>query len=123
MNKMGKKSSFEVRVLDRINELMAELNMTPTELCKKSDIPKQTMSSWFSRQRVPSIPALKKICDVFGISMAKFFTLSDMRADKTEISLLEKEIQDELPEVAREDYICFLKTVSSQLKRTARRKK
>ena len=123
MNKMGKKSSFEGRVLNRINELMAELNMTPTELCEKSGIPKQTMSSWFSRQSVPSIPVLKKICDVFGISMAKFFTPSDEGADKAEISHLEREIQDELPEVAREDYICFLKTVDSQLKRTTRRKK
>ena len=119
---MREMPSFENRLLDRINELMAECDMTPTELSERTGIPKSTMSSWFSRKGFPSVAAIYKICDAFQISVAKFFTPSDREADKAEKEKLEKEIWNELPEIAREDYICLLRAVDAQLKRTISKK-
>ena len=67
-----------------------ERNWTEYQLAEKSELPQSTISSWYRKNQIPTIPSLEKICNAFGITLAQFFT-----DDNTEIVSLTKQ-QSEL---------------------------
>ena len=52
---------------------------------------KSTISSWYRKKLLPSIPSLEKICNAFGITLSQFFAESEMpyTLTKTQAQLLE----------------------------------
>lgn len=77
-------------ILEKIRKLRIERNWTEYQLAEKSELPQSTISSWYRKNQIPSIPSLEKICKAFGITLAQFFT-----EDYTEIVPLTKQ-QSEL---------------------------
>lgn len=62
-----------IDVLDRITKLRKERHWTEYQLSEKSGLTQSTISSWYRKDMLPSIPSLLKICDAFGISLSQFF--------------------------------------------------
>ena len=60
-------------VLERILELRNERGWTEYKLSEESGIAQTTISSWYRKDVLPTIPSLKKICDAYNISLAQFF--------------------------------------------------
>ena len=62
----------------RLRQLMAERNWTAYRLAKESGLSESTLANIFKRNTVPSITTLEAVCSAFGISLAQFFTESEM---------------------------------------------
>lgn len=60
-------------VLDRIVELRQKRGWSEYRLAEESDITQSTISSWYRKNMIPSIPSLSKICDAFDITLSQFF--------------------------------------------------
>lgn len=62
------------------------------QLAERSGLPQSTISSWYRKNMVPSIPSLKKICDAFGITLSQLFAEEDAPVSLTasQKQLLEK---------------------------------
>ena len=64
-------------VLEKIRKYRIERNWTEYQLAEKSELPQSTISSWYRKNQIPTIPSMGKICNAFGITLAQFFTDDD----------------------------------------------
>ena len=78
-------------ILKRIVDLRKERNWTEYQLATKSGLTQSTISSWYRKDLVPSIPSLEKICSAFGITLSQFFSENEEPyvLTKTQRNLLE----------------------------------
>lgn len=60
-------------ILRKIVELRLEKGWTEYELAERSELPQSTISSWYRKNLIPSIPSLEHICDAFGITLSQLF--------------------------------------------------
>lgn len=81
-----------VNVLDRITYYRTQKSWTEYQLAQASDLTQSTISSWYRKNLIPSIPSLEKICNAFGITLSQFFaedgpfTLTDTQNQLIEAS-------------------------------------
>lgn len=54
-----------INVLKRITELREAHHWTEYQLAEHSGLTQSTISSWYRKQMLPTIPSLVKICDAF----------------------------------------------------------
>ncbi len=80
-------------ILEKIRKYRIERNWTEYQLAEKSELPQSTISSWYRKNQIPTIPSMEKICKAFGITLAQFFT-----DDNSEITQLTKAQSDLLHE-------------------------
>ena len=59
-------------ILNRITKLRQERKWSEYELAKNSGLTQSTISTWYRKDQVPTIPTLKKVCDAFGITWSQF---------------------------------------------------
>ena len=80
-----------VPVLDRITSYRNQKGWTEYQLATKSGVTQSTISSWYRKDLVPSIPSLEKICSAFGITLSQFFSENEEPyvLTKTQRNLLE----------------------------------
>lgn len=62
-----------MNILDKITILRKERHWSEYQLAEKSGLTQSTISSWYRKNMLPSIPSLAKICDAFEISLSQFF--------------------------------------------------
>lgn len=62
-----------IDVLARITEYREARGWTEYQLAEKSGLPQSTISSWFRKGMMPTIPSLEKICNAFGITISQLF--------------------------------------------------
>ncbi len=67
-------------VLDKILKLRLERNWTEYQLAEKSGLPQSTISSWYRKKQIPTIPSLEKICDAFNTTLSQFFREENLEA-------------------------------------------
>lgn len=60
-------------VLERITYFRTLKGWTEYQLAEKSGLTQSTISSWYRKNMVPSIPSLEKICAAFDITLSQFF--------------------------------------------------
>ena len=60
-------------ILETITEYRERKGWTEYQLSERSGLPQSTISSWYRRKIVPSVPSLEKICFAFGITMSQLF--------------------------------------------------
>lgn len=53
------------------------------QLAEHSGLPQSTISSWYRKNLIPTLPSLRKICDAFGITLAQFFAEDDVAVSLT----------------------------------------
>lgn len=76
-------------VLEKITSLRRARNWSEYQLAERSGLTQSTISSWYRKNMMPSIPSLERICDAFGISLSQFFLDENSQA----IYLSERQIK------------------------------
>lgn len=64
-------------VLDKITKLRLERGWSEYQLSEESGLTQSTISSWYRKNMIPTIPSLCRICDAFGITLSQFFLEDD----------------------------------------------
>lgn len=57
---------------------------TEYQLAERSGLPQSTISSWYRKNMVPTVPSLEKICQAFGITLSQLFAEGDAPVALTE---------------------------------------
>ena len=78
-----------VDVLKKITELRTERHWTEYQLAEASGLTQSTISSWYRKGMMPTLPSLVKICEAFNISVSQFF----LEDNKQAILLSDKQIK------------------------------
>ena len=60
-------------ILATITEYREDRGWTEYQLAEHSGLPQSTISSWYRKNIVPTIPSLEKICTAFGITLSQLF--------------------------------------------------
>ena len=50
---------------------------TEYQLAERSGLPQSTISSWYRKGMIPTIPSLEKLCAAFGITLSQLFAEGD----------------------------------------------
>ena len=66
-----------IDVLQTSTEYREARGWTEYQLAEKSGLPQSTISSWYRKGMVPTIPSLEKICTAFGITLSQLFAGDD----------------------------------------------
>ena len=64
-------------ILATITEYREERGWSEYQLAEHSGLPQSTISSWYRKNMVPTIPSLEKICNAFGITLSQLFAEGD----------------------------------------------
>ena len=64
-------------ILAAITELRTNRGWTEYQLAEHSGLPQSTISSWYRKNMIPTIPSLEKICKAFGITLSQLFAEGD----------------------------------------------
>ena len=94
-------------ILASITRLRSDRGWTEYQLAERSGLPQSTISSWYRKNMIPTVPSLEKICDAFGITLSQMFAEGDAPVSLTpsQKKLLENwsrltpEVQDALLEL------------------------
>ena len=62
---------------ERLRQLLDERGWTEYQLAEHSGLPQSTISSWYRKNMVPTVPSLEKICTAFGITLSQLFAEGD----------------------------------------------
>ena len=73
-------------ILDTIIKYREERGWTEYQLAERSGLPQSTISSWYRKNMIPTVPSLEKICAAFSITLSQLFA-----EDEDVISLTESQ--------------------------------
>ena len=71
-------------ILGMIRKNREARGWTEYQLAEHSGLPQSTISSWYRKNMVPTIPSLEKICVAFGITLSQLFAEGDTTVSLTE---------------------------------------
>ena len=71
-------------ILKAITTYREERGWTEYQLAEHSGLPQSTISSWYRKNMMPTIPSLEKICVAFGITLSQLFAEGDSVVSLTE---------------------------------------
>ena len=64
-------------ILATITQYRQARGWTEYQLAEKSGLPQSTISSWYRKNMIPTVPSLEKICTAFGITLSQLFAEGD----------------------------------------------
>lgn len=64
-------------ILEKITRLRLEKGWSEYELAERAELSQSTISSWYRKNLIPSIPSLEHICNAFGMTLSQFFVEDD----------------------------------------------
>ena len=64
-------------ILATITKYREERGWTEYQLAEHSGLPQSTISSWYRKNMIPTIPSLEKICSAYGITLSQLFAEGD----------------------------------------------
>lgn len=100
-----------IDVLERIVFYRKQKGWSEYQLAEESGLTQSTISSWYRKNMVPSVPSLEKVCNAFGITLSQFFSTED---DNFSLTSLQKELLREaghLTEQQQSALIAFFRTL------------
>ena len=62
-----------IDVLERIVFYRKQKGCSEYQLAEESGLTQSTISSWYRKNMIPSVPSLEKVCNAFGITLSQFF--------------------------------------------------
>ena len=89
-------------LIARITELREKKNWTEYQLAERSGLTQSTISSWYRKDILPTIPSLERICIAFGISISQFF--DDNSSEITLINPKQKQLLEHASKLDNEQY-------------------
>ncbi len=60
-------------ILSVIVKYREERGWTEYQLAEQSGLPQSTISSWYRKKIMPTVPSLEKICMAYGITLSQLF--------------------------------------------------
>lgn len=78
-------------VLAEITRLRLQRNWSEYELAQHSGLAQSTISNWYRKKQIPTIPTLEKVCCGFGITLSQFFASED---DVVSLTAEQKQLLD-----------------------------
>lgn len=69
-------------ILKKITELRLEKGWTEYQLAERAELAQSTISSWYRKNLIPSVPSLEHICNAFGITLSQFFESDNLYSHK-----------------------------------------
>ena len=102
-----------MNVLDKIIELRNAKGWYEYQLAEESGMAQSTISSWYRKNMMPSIPSLEKICKAFDMTLSQFFLENDTET----VSLTPKQIElinaaNKLSSAQLDSLVTFLNTMN-----------
>ena len=98
-----------INVLERITYYRTQKGWSEYQLAENSGLTQSTISSWYRKNILPSIPSLEKICNAFEITLSQFFSISEDSVSLTEI---QKNLLQEINRLNDEQKLALLKFIS-----------
>ena len=71
-------------ILKAITAYREDRGWSEYQLAERSGLPQSTISSWYRKNMVPTIPSLEKICAAFGITLSQLFAEGNMPVSLTD---------------------------------------
>ena len=71
-------------ILAAITQYRQDRGWTEYQLAERSGLPQSTISSWYRKRMVPTVPSLEKICMAFGITLSQLFAEEENTVSLTE---------------------------------------
>lgn len=71
-------------ILSTITKYRESRGWTEYQLAERSGLPQSTISSWYRKDMMPSVPSLYKICRAFGITLSQLFAEDDALVSLTD---------------------------------------
>lgn len=71
-------------VLASIERLRIERGWTEYYLAERVGLPQSTISTWYRKNMIPTLPSLEKICDGLGITLSQLFAEGEEAVSLTE---------------------------------------
>lgn len=71
-------------ILAAITSYREKRGWTEYQLAEHSGLPQSTISSWYRKNMIPTVPSLEKICAAFGITLSQLFAEEDAAVILTE---------------------------------------
>lgn len=100
-----------IDVLKEILYYRQQKGWTEYQLAEESGLTQSTISSWYRKNIIPSIPSLEKVCNAFGITLSQFFSTEN---DDFSLTPKQKELLQEAGHLTEEQLaalIAFFKTL------------
>ena len=100
-----------VPVLERITYYRLQKGWTEYQMAEVSGLTQSTISSWYRKNILPTIPSLEKLCTAFGITLSQFFVFDEKTVTLTPV---QKSLLDEasrLTETQQLALVEFFKTL------------
>lgn len=91
-----------INVLERISELREQKKWTEYQLAEHSGLTQSTISSWYRKDILPTLPSLERICIAFGISISQFF--DDNNSEITLVNQKQKQLLEYASKLDNEQY-------------------
>ena len=88
-------------ILEHISELRKARSWTEYELAERSGLTQSTISSWYKKNMLPSIPSLTKICDAFGLTLSEFFLEHQQDGDDKIMVTIDRQKYELIQEASR----------------------
>ena len=70
-------------ILSTITKHREDRGWSEYQLAERSGLPQSTISSWYRKNMIPTVPSLEKICTAFGITLSQLFAESDTAVSLT----------------------------------------
>ena len=98
-------------ILEKIKKMQKDRGWNDAQLADAAGLTQSTISSLYKRNNVPSITTLQSICKAFGITIAQFFSGSNVPLDLTpeQLDLLER--WNTLTDEQKQAFINLIKTI------------
>ena len=71
-------------ILSVITEYRVDRGWSEYQLAERSGLPQSTISSWYRKNMIPTLPSLEKICVAFGITLSQLFAEGSTPVSLTE---------------------------------------
>lgn len=71
-------------ILTAITTYRNERGWSEYQLAEHSGLPQSTISSWYRKNMIPTIPSLEKICTAFGVTLSQLFAEDDSPVSLTD---------------------------------------
>ena len=105
-------------ILTTINKYREERGWTEYQLAEQSGLPQSTISSWYRKNMVPTVPSLEKICSAFGITLSQLFAEGEVPVSLTESQRKLLEVWARLTEEQQAAVFALIEKIKKPLART-----
>jgi len=98
-------------ILQRIYDLRAERNWSEYRLSVESGIPQSTISSWYKKEILPTLPSLERICKAYNMTLSQFFADNNSAVELTEEQRILLENWNRLDQTQRNSILNLIKSM------------